>query len=83
MVERKRTLNGSRVGVKYGYGSATEIVEGVYQGTQLMYSENETFIVVTKDDETDRFIPVNNIIYIDVLEVKYSEKKEEIDYYYG
>lgn len=83
MVEKKRTLNGSKVCVKYGCYSATEIVEGIYQGTQLMYSEDKIFIVVTMDDKTDRFIPVDNIIYIDVLEVKYSEKKDEVDYYHG
>ena len=74
MGEKKlMTLDGAGVCIKYKCGSATKRVTGIFRGTQLKLSEKKIFILLTKKDKIDRFVPIDGIVYIDILEPKYDD----------
>ena len=74
MTARKKTLNNSDVEIKYECNQGVEVVKGKFQGVQLMLSDELIFVLVTKKDKVERFIPANKIIYIDVFKAGYAKE---------
>lgn len=60
-----------------------EEVEGVFKGAQPLFSMEEWFVIVRIEEGYDRFIPVANIISVDVISAQSFDIKDDESVQYG
>jgi len=74
---KRKELIGAKVRVRYGNDIQNTIeIEGIWRGTQVV-APNDYFFLLLETEETDRFIPLKNVIHVDILESEVHDVDEE------
>lgn len=74
-----KSLSEAEIRVRYESGDDVEEIIGIYKGTQVFLSEDRYFVIITidKKKDIDRLIPVDNIVWVDVLKAKHIDIDSE------
>ena len=80
-----RSLTDATIRVRYidGVSKKPGLISGLFKGAQPLFGGDNWFIIVRIDDTVDRFIPVDNIIEIDVISSTEYTVKESVSLYHG
>lgn len=77
MNKKQKQIIGAKIKVLYECDDHLEIATGICDGSQILFSNDIFFLLINKEDGVDRFIPVDKIAHIDVLEAKVVESETD------